>query len=318
LASHTLGTRLKVERESRGFTLVQISDSTKIPLTLLEALERDDLSRWPKGLYRRAFFRSYVTALGLRTEPLVVEFSRLFPDDTSSSSVPASELAAGGPEGEVEQPLALAWAGPSTAHRMLRSGAMALAEVGILAAIGAVIAWTSGVHLFEAIGAVALVYLPGARMAAERSRRWHLDRRTASVAQREPLPLTLRSAGAGDAGGPVSNVRIALAERCAPVTARITEVISVASPAARRTGQLLKVGGVATGRVSLHGSRVVSSVLIRSAMAAGARLGAGGRYAGRACARAFAAGSYVFWKGVRSAAEYAELLATRQLNRTND
>ena len=316
MASHTLGTRLKAERESRGFTLVQISDSTKIPLTLLESLERDDLSRWPKGLYRRAFFRSYVTALGLRTEPLVVEFSRLFPDDTSSSPVAPGELPAGSPEGEVEQPLALAWAGPSTAHRMLRSGAMALAEVGIIAAMGAVIAWTSGVHLFEAIGAVALVYLPGARVAAERSRRWHLERRTASVPHRgvQPLPAT----GAADAGGPVPNVRTALAERCAPVTARITEVISVASPAARRTGQLLKVGGVATGRVSLHGSRVMSSVLIRSGRAAGARLAAGGRHAGRASARAFAAASYVFWKGVRSAAEYAELLATRQLNRTND
>src|SRR5689334_16930231 len=87
LASQSLGARLRAERESRGFTLAQIAESTKIPQVLLQALERNDLSRWPKGLYRRAFFRSYVTALGLPAEPLVLEFARLFPDEGDSTGI---------------------------------------------------------------------------------------------------------------------------------------------------------------------------------------------------------------------------------------
>src|SRR5262245_46277341 len=90
----TLGARLKAERERGGFTLEKVSASTKIPVALLEALERDDLSRWPKGLYRRALFRAYVTTLGLRPEPLAEEFARLFPDEPHAAPPPPARAAA--------------------------------------------------------------------------------------------------------------------------------------------------------------------------------------------------------------------------------
>jgi hypothetical protein len=46
----------------------------------LEGLERDDLSRWPAGIFRRSFLRVYANALGLDPAPLLREFLLRFPD----------------------------------------------------------------------------------------------------------------------------------------------------------------------------------------------------------------------------------------------
>lgn len=87
------GRRLVTARERSGVTIEEISKTTKIGTSLLTALEEGDASRWPKGIFRRAFFRDYVVAIGLPTEPLVAEFLQLFPDGevhpTAAASSPA-------------------------------------------------------------------------------------------------------------------------------------------------------------------------------------------------------------------------------------
>lgn len=84
--------RLKHEREQRGVSLTHIANHTKIKASLLAALEHGDLSRWPKGIYRRAFFRDYVVAVGLPLDTYMAEFLRLFGerDETAAHDVPAS------------------------------------------------------------------------------------------------------------------------------------------------------------------------------------------------------------------------------------
>jgi transcriptional regulator with XRE-family HTH domain len=74
------GLRLKIHRERRGITLESIAESTKIKRSLLAALERGDVSHFPLGIFRRAFVRSYATAIGLPAEPIVAEFVQLFPE----------------------------------------------------------------------------------------------------------------------------------------------------------------------------------------------------------------------------------------------
>jgi hypothetical protein len=74
------GHRLHAARERSGVSLEEIAHRTKVSTTLLAALERGDASRWPKGLFRRAFFRDYVAAIGLPAEPHITEFLHLFPD----------------------------------------------------------------------------------------------------------------------------------------------------------------------------------------------------------------------------------------------
>ena len=88
----TLGSWLRRERERRGVTLSKISEETKVAVPLLEGLEADDLSRWPGGIFRRAFARSYATAIGLDPELVVRRVEEEHPSEpveaTGGASVP--------------------------------------------------------------------------------------------------------------------------------------------------------------------------------------------------------------------------------------
>ena len=92
LLPDSLGARLRAQRLSRKVSIASIAESTKILGALLEALEHDDVSRWPSGLYRRAFIRAYASAIGLDPERVVREFLERFPDP---EAVPAPALEAG-------------------------------------------------------------------------------------------------------------------------------------------------------------------------------------------------------------------------------
>jgi helix-turn-helix protein len=70
----TLGGYLRGERERRGLALRAISESTKVSLPLLEGLESDDISRWPGGIFRRAFVRAYAEAVGLDPDDVFRRF----------------------------------------------------------------------------------------------------------------------------------------------------------------------------------------------------------------------------------------------------
>lgn len=87
------GARLRHERERRHITLKAIADDTKISRSLLEALERDDVSRWPTGIFRRAFVRSYAEAIGLNADEVVREFAERFPDPNEPAPVPPQDAA---------------------------------------------------------------------------------------------------------------------------------------------------------------------------------------------------------------------------------
>ena len=74
------GARLRAQREARKLTLQGIAAQTKIKQSLLQGLESDDLSAWPKGIFRRAFVRDYARAIGLDPETVVREFLDRHPD----------------------------------------------------------------------------------------------------------------------------------------------------------------------------------------------------------------------------------------------
>jgi transcriptional regulator with XRE-family HTH domain len=76
----SLGERLRHQREQQGVALRAIADQTKIKLSLLEALERDDVSQWPSGIFRRSYFRVYAQAIGLDPDAAVREFLERHPD----------------------------------------------------------------------------------------------------------------------------------------------------------------------------------------------------------------------------------------------
>lgn len=78
--SDTFGARLRRRREEQGLALSVIAEDLKIKVSLLEAVERDDVSHWPSGIYRRAFIRAYAHAIGLNPDVVVREFVEIHPD----------------------------------------------------------------------------------------------------------------------------------------------------------------------------------------------------------------------------------------------
>ena len=75
----TFGPRLRSERERRGISLETISTVTNVGIELWEGLERNDFSRWPRGIFARAFVRDYARAVGIDADEVVEEFCRLYP-----------------------------------------------------------------------------------------------------------------------------------------------------------------------------------------------------------------------------------------------
>ena len=72
-------TRLRRHRERNGVSLDEIAATTRIKRELLAALEHNDLSAWPRGVYARAWIRAYASAIGFDANDTVEEFCRLFP-----------------------------------------------------------------------------------------------------------------------------------------------------------------------------------------------------------------------------------------------
>jgi transcriptional regulator with XRE-family HTH domain len=112
----SFGARLRQRRERQEIALVTIAEQTKIKLSLLEELERDDVSHWPTGIFRRAFIRTYARAIGLDPDVVVREFLQLYPDPTAE--IATEPAAPAGPDGVVVGPR------PPTRFRYLIGSAM--------------------------------------------------------------------------------------------------------------------------------------------------------------------------------------------------
>ena len=85
------GRKLRAARERKGVSLRQIASATKISVSALEALERNDISRLPGGLFSRAFVRSYAIEVGLDPETTIQEFIAQFRSDSVTAGHPTSD-----------------------------------------------------------------------------------------------------------------------------------------------------------------------------------------------------------------------------------
>jgi len=69
------GDRLRREREMRGITLDEISESTKISRRHLQALEREHFNQLPGGVFNKGFVRAYAHFLGIDEDQAVADYS---------------------------------------------------------------------------------------------------------------------------------------------------------------------------------------------------------------------------------------------------
>ncbi len=93
----SFGERLKQEREKRKITLEQISVSTKIGTRMLQALEEDNFSQLPGGIFNKGFVRAYSRFVGLDEDQTVAEYLE------ASGDAPPVPTEPGSPEDEASE-----------------------------------------------------------------------------------------------------------------------------------------------------------------------------------------------------------------------
>jgi len=97
------GATLREARESRGLTLRVIADTTRISVRALEALERNDISRLPGGIFSRSFVRAYALEVGLDPEQMIAEFITRFPVETVTQGHPRTRTLVDELEGDTRR-----------------------------------------------------------------------------------------------------------------------------------------------------------------------------------------------------------------------
>ncbi|HXT63285.1 MAG TPA: helix-turn-helix domain-containing protein [Pyrinomonadaceae bacterium] len=80
-----IGEKLRLERETRGIALRDISENTRISMRYLEAIETDDYRRLPGGIFNRSFIRAYAKFIGFDEEQAIEEYTRTLRDQGESS-----------------------------------------------------------------------------------------------------------------------------------------------------------------------------------------------------------------------------------------
>jgi cytoskeletal protein RodZ len=79
---HTLafGSTLRRARLRNGITLDEIAERSKVKPEVWEALENNDLTAWPSGVYARSYIKTYAEIVGLDPQQTIDEFCRSFPN----------------------------------------------------------------------------------------------------------------------------------------------------------------------------------------------------------------------------------------------
>ena len=73
----SLGTTFKQARESRGVSLDQIANETRISTRFLAAIENEEFHLLPGGIFNRGFVRAYAEKIGIDPDQAVADYQRL-------------------------------------------------------------------------------------------------------------------------------------------------------------------------------------------------------------------------------------------------
>jgi transcriptional regulator with XRE-family HTH domain len=169
----TFGPRLRSERERRGISIETIAAVTKVGADLWLGLERNDFSKWPTGIFARAFIRDYAKAIGLDGDELVDEFCRLFPqgDRRAARLIQAQAEIIGHVPSAVEDPAMVPRAGDrravarekkaeSRARRLRLAPRAVAASVDVLCTVSLALLGPAvgGAGFWASVGVTAVLY----------------------------------------------------------------------------------------------------------------------------------------------------------------
>ncbi len=80
------GRYLTQQRELRGMSREEVSSRTKIPRSVLVALEQGEAARLPERVFVLNYVRAYATVIGLSPEDAVLRYEELHASDPTTLS----------------------------------------------------------------------------------------------------------------------------------------------------------------------------------------------------------------------------------------
>jgi hypothetical protein len=183
------GPNLRRIRVQRGIPLDRISEATKVSSDFWVGLERNDFSRWPSGIYARAYVRAYAFEIGVDPEATVNEFCRWFPQgDRRASRVVKEQAAIVGHELQWKDDLApgmsdrraqppdAAKEAPAPSLTRMRRVTAAGADVAVVLLLSTVLKSLLPIGWIAALAAVCVVYHTAALVSIGSSPAvWALD-----------------------------------------------------------------------------------------------------------------------------------------------
>jgi len=158
-SNNGLGALLRTHRERQGLTLDALAQSIKVSRSLLDALERNDVSRWPPGIYGRALVREYAKSIGLPADDVVRQFVDLLsaPAERCDTAIASRDVDNAAATAEMRLTLAdPADRGRQIARRLIG----AAGELTIVVVTGCLVALATGLPVWTATAIVALMWLP--------------------------------------------------------------------------------------------------------------------------------------------------------------
>jgi cytoskeleton protein RodZ len=70
------GSDLKKVRESKGITLKDLFESTRIRISILEAIENEEFHLLPENFYTQTFIKTYAQAVGVESEKILSRYEK--------------------------------------------------------------------------------------------------------------------------------------------------------------------------------------------------------------------------------------------------
>ena len=180
----TFGPRLRLERERRGIELKAIADATKIKESLFAELERNDFSKWPQGIFRRAHLCAYVSAIGLPSQAVLAEFLQLFPESPQIEPSDSPQASGSSVIQQIQKPRRSG----GLAMRVMDRAWVTCFDLALVCLISSGIASLPGVNLWQAIALVGLGYTAAGNACFGQSIGARVQRRIAARLQTRSAP----------------------------------------------------------------------------------------------------------------------------------
>ena len=95
ISAGDIGGCLRRARKQRALSLHDVADRTKLSISVVQAIERNDFESLPGGIYRKGYLRSLAEEVGLDPKEVAAEYARVFepvvdPTVSKDSSAPAT------------------------------------------------------------------------------------------------------------------------------------------------------------------------------------------------------------------------------------